>query len=206
MKRPRQLPMIVLAIILASMFAWPAFGADTKSKTGSRGTGDARAATVDINSATADELDALPGVGKATAKKIIESRPYANKRDLVDKHIVSQATYDKIQDRIVAHRSDDGAASAAPRTGASRDAGSSAARTDTSRPGRNESAPAVAGSQTPHKGDVWVNTATGVYHREGDRWYGKTKQGKYMSEDEAVRAGYHASKEGAAKQQGAAKQ
>jgi hypothetical protein len=39
-------------------------------------------------------------------------------------------------------------------------------------------------------GMVWVNTETKVFHREGSRYYGKTKQGKYMSEDEAVAAGY----------------
>jgi membrane protein involved in colicin uptake len=43
-------------------------------------------------------------------------------------------------------------------------------------------------------GKVWVNTKSGVFHREGDQWYGKTKAGKYMTEDEAVKAGYRAEK------------
>jgi hypothetical protein len=41
---------------------------------------------------------------------------------------------------------------------------------------------------------VWVNTATKIYHREGDPWYGKTKHGKYMTEADAIKAGYRASK------------
>jgi hypothetical protein len=43
-------------------------------------------------------------------------------------------------------------------------------------------------------GKVWVNTSTGVYHKDTDRWYGKTKQGKFMTEQEAIKAGYRASK------------
>jgi len=42
-------------------------------------------------------------------------------------------------------------------------------------------------------GKVWVNTATGVYHKEG-QWYGATKHGKFMTENDAIKAGYKASK------------
>jgi hypothetical protein len=48
--------------------------------------------------------------------------------------------------------------------------------------------PAAAGGM----GKVWVNSGTHVYHCPGDRWYGKTKQGEYMTETDAVRAGNHA--------------
>jgi ribosomal protein S17 len=42
---------------------------------------------------------------------------------------------------------------------------------------------------------VWVNTETHVYHQEASRWYGKTKKGKYVSEEEAIKEGDHADKE-----------
>jgi DNA uptake protein ComE-like DNA-binding protein len=63
-----------------------------------------QAGLIDINTATKDELDALPGIGSARAEAIIKGRPYRAKNELADKKIIPKPTYDAIKDRIVARQ------------------------------------------------------------------------------------------------------
>jgi competence protein ComEA len=57
---------------------------------------------LDINTATADQLKTLPGIGDAYSDKIIKHRPHKRKDELVQKKVIPQATYDKIKEQIVA--------------------------------------------------------------------------------------------------------
>jgi competence protein ComEA len=62
----------------------------------------APAALVDINTASAEELDALPGIGKARGDAIIKGRPYKGKDDLLNRHILPPNVYDGIKTKIIA--------------------------------------------------------------------------------------------------------
>ena len=156
-------------------------------------------AAVDLNTASQKELESLPGVGPATAKKIIAGRPYASVADL-SRAGVPAKTAEKIAPLVTAGSS--AAASAPAREGpaSAREAPAPPAATPApSAAPRSAPAPAASAEARtpPAPGMVWVNTATKVYHREGDPWYGRTKEGKFMTEADAIKAGFRASKTGA---------
>jgi competence protein ComEA len=88
----------VLAMLCSLSLGQAASSAPAKGSTAQAASGD----LLDINSATKDQLDALPGIGDAYAAKIIAGRPYRAKTDLVKNKIIPQATYNKIKDKIIA--------------------------------------------------------------------------------------------------------
>jgi Helix-hairpin-helix motif len=119
---------------------------------------------LDLNTAPLEQLQKLPGINEATAKKIIAGRPYKSLGEL-EKVGLSKPTIDKLAPMVTLGD----ATTAAP-------------------------TPEAVGKVPPQKGMVWVNTESGIFFREGDRWYGKTKEGKFMTEADAQKAGYREAK------------
>jgi Helix-hairpin-helix motif len=119
---------------------------------------------LDLNTASLEQLQKLPGLNEATAKKIIAGRPFKSVDEL-QKVGLSKPTVDKLAPMVTV--------------------GDAA---------KEEGSPETVAKVPPQKGMVWVNTESGIFFREGDHWYGKTKEGKFMTEADAKKAGYREAK------------
>ena len=94
---------MLLAVLLFSGLAFSQAGSKPSSSASSAAAKPAATSDLlDINTATKDQLKALPGIGDAYSQKIIDGRPYKAKNELVQKKILPQATYDKIKGMIIA--------------------------------------------------------------------------------------------------------
>jgi len=197
--------------------------------------GQTGGAKVDLNTASQAALEALPGVGPATARQIIAGRPYTSVADL-SKAGVPASTIEEITPLVKV--SPPGTAAAATGKGAQKAATGVEKGTDAAARGIEKGADATAKGigkgadatakgiekgvseaskgvqkgaaatasaagtvdrkvtgapqKPPHAGMVWADTTAKIYYRESDPSYGNTKTGKWLTEEEAVKKGYHA--------------
>jgi DNA uptake protein ComE-like DNA-binding protein len=181
--------------------------AATKATAGAAAGAAKATGPVDLNTASQEELEKLKGVGPATAKKIIDGRPYAGVQDL-KRAGLSDKLIASLGPSVTVSKAGTGAAGAAAGGSSTTSTSGGAAAGGAPAPGASSAAPKsapvakaapaqqaeVTAQTPPQKGMVWVNTESGVFHKEGTRWYGKTKQGKWMTEADALKAGFRAAK------------
>ncbi|MEO8661405.1 MAG: helix-hairpin-helix domain-containing protein [Bryobacteraceae bacterium] len=97
----RLIALLTLALVTVLVPAFPqAKKADAKKA--ATATTKKAAALIDINTASADELKAIPGIGDAYSAKIIAGRPYKAKDELVEKKVLPAGVYAKVKDKIIA--------------------------------------------------------------------------------------------------------
>lgn len=177
--------------LMTVLSATPAFAADKKEE-----KKDEKVAKIDVNTATEKELsDTLDGVGEVTAKKIVAGRPYKSVEDMVKKDVISEKVGEKIAKQVTfskVEKVEKTEKKETKETTAKTDKKEATTKTDK----KDEE---TAAKTPPKPGMVWVNMESKIYHKEGDRWYGKTKNGEFMTEADAIKAGARAAKEGGSK-------
>jgi DNA uptake protein ComE-like DNA-binding protein len=104
MKRQNLIVRILVALLAAVLVSGMAVAQTSTpaQKPAKPAASSAKTDLVDINSASKEQLDALPGIGEKYSQKIIDGRPYKTKTDLVHKKVIPKATYNKIQGLIIA--------------------------------------------------------------------------------------------------------
>jgi hypothetical protein len=198
----RKFVSLVIAIFLLSQVGI-GFAATPKpaDNSGNRSKSEKRAIKLDLNTATESQLQELPGIGEVYSKKIVVGRPYATVQDLA-KTGIPKATIAKIAPLVTVK-----AVAVSPRkratmkvplpatTGGTEVKTSPSVESPAPTAKTGKAAKEAVSTMPPQKGMVWVNTDSKIYHKEDSRWYGKTKQGKWMTEDDAIKEGNRASKE-----------
>jgi competence protein ComEA len=98
----RLVTLLVAVLFAFGVAATPAVAQKDAPKAGTSSAKQMPKEKVDLNSASAEELQKLPGIGEALSKKIVENRPYKRKDELVQKKVIPAPTYDKIKDHVIA--------------------------------------------------------------------------------------------------------
>lgn len=155
---------------------------------------------VDLNTASEEQLQELPGIGVAYSKRIVANRPYASVDEL-NKAGLPVSTLNKIEGLVVVHtsRSARHEIPAAKRERSTADNSEKPSARDT-RKTETEAQNTSYKSETEienasDQGLVWLNTESKIYHRSSSRWYGKTLNGKFVTESEAKQEGARESAE-----------